>query len=101
MGYANSSALSKIESGFARIPKDFVLRAALAYGVSCDYLLGLSNEPERDPVTAEHMAIMRAIDATIQQQNHDLAKVLLRNVSEPHHFPTPTRARYLTKPNMK
>src|SRR5471030_1675508 len=82
LGYKNSSALSKIETGFAKIPKDFILRAALAYGVSCDYLMGLSDEPERDPKTAEHMAIMRSVEATIKQQNHDLVTILLKNASD-------------------
>ncbi|MGZ9712995.1 helix-turn-helix domain-containing protein [Glaciimonas sp. GNP009] len=82
LGYFNSSGLSKIESGMAKIPKDFIIRAAVAYGVSSDYLLGLSSEPERDPRMADHMAIMRGLDATISQQNHALASILLKNASD-------------------
>jgi transcriptional regulator with XRE-family HTH domain len=82
LGYQNSSQLSKIESGHAKVPKGIVRRAATVYGVSTDYLLGLSSEPERDPKTAEHMAIVRTLDATISHQNHQLASILLKNAAD-------------------
>lgn len=82
LGYKNSSQLSKIESGMARIPKDFIRKAAITYGVSADYLLGLSDEPERDPRTAEHMAVMRAVRVLIVEHTNALSAELLRQASE-------------------
>lgn len=82
LGYKNSSALSKIESGEARVPKDFIIKAAVTYGVSCDYLMGLSDEPERDPKTAEHMAITRAVRNEILAHTQAMAEVLLANASD-------------------
>lgn len=61
LGYRNSSQLSKVESGDSPFPKILLRRAAYAYGVSSDWLLGLSNEPERDSHLASEMAVMRAV----------------------------------------
>lgn len=82
MQYRNSSALSKIESGFAKIPKDFILKAAVAYGVSIDYLMGMSDEPERDPETAERMAILKSVRETVKVQTDSLVTVLLKNAAD-------------------
>lgn len=82
LGYKNSSALSKIESGFAKIPKDFLIKSAHAYGVSMDYLMGLHDEPERDPETAERMAILRSVREQITEQNDRMVKVLLANAAD-------------------
>ncbi|NDI85107.1 helix-turn-helix domain-containing protein [Undibacterium crateris] len=82
LGYKNSSALSKVESGFAKIPKDFLIKAAKAYGVSMDYLMGLHDEPERDPETAERMAILRAVREQIAAQNDRMVTVLLANAAD-------------------
>ncbi len=82
LGYKNSSALSKIESGFAKIPKDFIVKAALAYGVSIDYLMGLSDEPERDPRTAEQHAILNAVRETVIKQAESTVCVLLANAAD-------------------
>ncbi|MBN3789304.1 helix-turn-helix transcriptional regulator [Burkholderia sp. Ac-20353] len=48
LGYQNSSALSKIEGGQANMPRGLLVRAAVAYSVSTDFLLGLTDDPERD-----------------------------------------------------
>ncbi|WP_124834091.1 helix-turn-helix domain-containing protein [Burkholderia sp. Bp9031] len=48
LGYKNSTALCKIELGQANMPRGLLVRAALAYNTTTDYLLGLSDEPERD-----------------------------------------------------
>lgn len=82
MGYKNSSALSKIETGFAKIPKDFLVKAAITYGVSMDYLMGLHDEPERDPKTAEHQAILRSVREQVNKQNDALVTVLLGNAAD-------------------
>ena len=59
LGYSNSSQLSKIEAGQASVSREFIVRAAIAYRASADYLLGLSNELERDPRTTEQVAVLR------------------------------------------
>ncbi|AIY40136.1 hypothetical protein LT85_0978 [Collimonas arenae] len=82
LGYQNSSALSKMESGYSPISRKAIVRAALAYGVSSDYLMGLSDEPERDPKIAEQMAIIRTVRAQILQQSQSLASILLKNASD-------------------
>ncbi|WP_211441470.1 nuclease domain-containing protein [Collimonas humicola] len=53
-----------------------------AYGVSADYLLGLSNEPERDPRTAEQVAVLRSVQGAVEQNVAAMVTVLLKNAGE-------------------
>jgi len=78
LGFKNSSQLSKVESGAAPLPKSLLRKASLAYGVSSDWLLGLSNEPERDPQIAGQMAVMRAVHAGIVEHTQNVTAVMLR-----------------------
>ncbi|CAN7642295.1 helix-turn-helix domain-containing protein [Paraburkholderia terricola] len=82
LGYKNSSQLSKVESGDAPLPKSLLRKASLAYGVSSDWLLGLSNEPERDPQIAGQMAVMRAVHASIVEHTQNVTAVMLRLASD-------------------
>ena len=82
LGYSNSSQLSKIEAGQASVSREFIVRAAIAYGVSADYLLGLSNEPERDPRTAEQVAVLRSVQGAVEQNVAAMVTVLLKNAGE-------------------
>lgn len=82
LGYKNSSQLSKVESGDAPLPKSLLRKASLAYGVSSDWLLGLSNEPERDPQIAGQMAVMRAVHAGIVEHTQNVTAVMLRLASD-------------------
>lgn len=65
LGFKNSSGLCKIESGRGTAPRYIIIRAALIYAVSADYLLGLSDFPERDPRTVEKLAILRHLRKVI------------------------------------
>jgi transcriptional regulator with XRE-family HTH domain len=82
LGYKNSSQLSKVESGDAPLPKSLLRKASLAYGVSSDWLLGLSNEPERDPQIAGQMAVMRAVHAGVLEHTQNVTAVMLRLASD-------------------
>lgn len=82
LGYKNSSQLSKVENGEAPLPKSLLRKASLAYGVSADWLLGLSNEPERDPQIAGQMAVMRAVHAGIVEHTQNVTAVMLRLASD-------------------
>ncbi|MDQ7981888.1 helix-turn-helix domain-containing protein [Paraburkholderia sp. SARCC-3016] len=78
LGYKNSSQLSKVENGEAPLPKSLLRKASLAYGVSADWLLGLSNEPERDPHIAGEMAVMRSVNAAVIEHTQNVTAVMLR-----------------------
>lgn len=49
LGYRNSTQLSLVEQGRRLPPLDLLLRAATAYSVTLDYLMGVVEDPERDP----------------------------------------------------
>ena len=61
LGYAKSGQLSLIESGKKTPPLTIIVRAASAFGVSADYLLGVSDEPERDPSASLRSGLLRAL----------------------------------------
>lgn len=60
-GYRNSTQLSLIEDGKRMPPIDKIIKAHEIYGVSVDYLCGVSDEPERDPKLAERQAMVKQL----------------------------------------
>lgn len=82
LGYKNSSQLSKIETGCAPLPKSLLRKASLAYGVSADWLLGTSNSPERDPLLAGQMGVLRVVHAAILDHVQNIGAVMLRVASD-------------------
>lgn len=59
LGYANSSKLAKIEaaSDTASVPLWVIPRAAEVYMVSTDFLFGISDDWEKDPVVSQQRQI--------------------------------------------
>ena len=60
--------LSHYENGAREPGLDFVCRACEYYGVTADYLLGRTNEPDGDPTQRLHVLAeeLRAIAAQIE-----------------------------------
>lgn len=80
LGYSNSAHLSLFESGKKSVPMHMLINAATVYGVSADYLLGLSDEPERDPMVAEQRAMQRHVDALIKTTSNHMVGLLVETV---------------------
>jgi transcriptional regulator with XRE-family HTH domain len=57
LGYTNSSKLAKIEGSIDSVPLRLIPKAAEIYGVSVDYLFGVSDEWERDPIKLQERLI--------------------------------------------
>jgi hypothetical protein len=70
LGYKNSTQLSLIEAGERPVPShvSWMLNAAMVYSVSVDYLLGVSEHPERHPVAAETFAMLDGFQDLIKIQ---------------------------------
>ncbi|MBD9356797.1 hypothetical protein [Methylomonas albis] len=71
LGYQNSSKLSKIEhaSDPQTIPAFLPYKAAIVYQVSLDFLFGLSDDWQRDPVIAQEQQIKRALEQVTADEN--------------------------------
>lgn len=82
MGYAGTAEISKMESATSNtgVNMEYLIRAAMAYGVSLDYLCGLSNYPERDLKSVEQIAIYNSVKAYIDQASHFFLTHILQNV---------------------
>ncbi|MDX8127994.1 hypothetical protein QLH52_11930 [Methylomonas sp. OY6] len=72
LGYANSSKLSKIEhaSDPETIPVFLIYKASIVYQVSTDFLYGLSDFWDRNPVTAQEQQIKRALEEVTADENN-------------------------------
>lgn len=76
-GWKNSTQLSLIEQGKRLVPIDKVLVAADVYSVSVDFLLGMSDEPERDPKSAEQHAMVRHLESLLRGTAENIGAALL------------------------
>lgn len=81
MGYSNSAQLSLMESGQRPIPNDwmFIKNMAGVYRCSVDYLLGLSPNPERDPLAAEGYAMANSLEELLQRQVLSLTTAFIKS----------------------
>jgi transcriptional regulator with XRE-family HTH domain len=82
MGWKNATQLSLIEQGKRMPPHQILIIASTVFGTSIDFLLGLSDEPERDPKKAERDAAMRHVHCLIEKNAADMTTMLqlyLRN----------------------
>lgn len=77
LGYRNSAPLSKIEAGIAPPPPWLYKRASMIYGVSCDYLHGVSTFPERDPRTAALLSATASARVQIERHSHKIVEALI------------------------
>ena len=66
LGYATGARLSLIEAGRKKPGVALLIHAADTYGVSSDFLLGLSDEPDGDWVMAL-LAALRGADRCMEQ----------------------------------
>ena len=78
LGYRNSTQLSLIEQGKRLPPHELLLKASTVYAVATDFLLGLSDEPERDPKAAERQAAMRHVHALVSGTSEAMIGLLLQ-----------------------
>ena len=76
LGYATPAPLSKIEAG-QPAPAWLLPRAAAVFGVSSDYLFGISNYPERDSRTVEQIAILRTVRAEIETNARRVSEAMI------------------------
>lgn len=89
VGYKGKSGLWKLEERLRKEPQfirslkvEKVLAFSLGYGVSTDFVLGLSSDPEVCRQTAERMAVMRAVHHTVQNMAYEVAQQSNRALSE-------------------
>lgn len=84
MGYKNAAQLSKMESetSTSSINYNFVIRAAMCYKVSTDYLLGLSNYDDCDPQLLEQKAILNGLEDLSHNLSEQLTELLLKGGQE-------------------
>lgn len=75
-GYKSSNAtqLSLCERGQRLPPLSVLLRACVVYRCSMDYLVGLSNDPDRDPQAEVRRYILESTSRLVQTQTNALVE---------------------------
>lgn len=81
MGYANSTQISLAESGNRVPPLGMLIRYAEVYAVPIDYLVGLSDEPDRDPRMAARTAAMSAARSIVDSAVASITDHVERNLA--------------------
>lgn len=80
--YSNSTQLSLAEKGERMPPMAVILRASKTFGVSIDFLMGVSDEPERDPKAAERNAVMRRVTDIMEMTSQTIVTAVLAHSSD-------------------
>ena len=96
VGYRNRSGLFKLEcksceNSFTRkVSAEILIRLSKGYGVSIDFLLGLTNDPELSRTEVERFSVLRAVNEAVKAVSQDIAikadKALSQSIQYKHHF---------------
>lgn len=78
LGYATPSQLSQWEMARRTPPIKMLMRACSVYRVSMDYLMGISDEPDRDPATVVRHQVMSAAEEMLATMAHEIADAMLQ-----------------------
>lgn len=76
-GYRTPAQLSQWEMARRTPPLKMLIRACGIYRVSMDYLTGISEDPDRDPVGAEKMLILKGAETALAEMAQKLADALI------------------------
>lgn len=76
-GYKNSTQLSQWEQAKRMPPIQRLLQASGIYRVSMDYLLGVSDEPDRDPMSAERLMLLSSVSNLLDSATRDIVDVVM------------------------
>lgn len=79
LGYAKSGQLSLIESGRKSPPLAILVKASEAYRVSVDYLLGVCEDPDRDPASEIQLRIQRENARQLEDMSRTLGEALIHS----------------------
>lgn len=75
--YVSSTQLSLAEKGERLPPLVKLVKASEVFAVSIDYLLGISDEPERDPQMAERQAALRHVSDVMDATSRTIVTAVL------------------------
>lgn len=84
-GYKTSAQLNQWETGKRVPPIEMIVLAAHVYRVSVDFLMGVCDDPDRDPASEERMYLLRGAGTMLYEMAHTLADAVVyqTNLSGP------------------
>jgi transcriptional regulator with XRE-family HTH domain len=81
LGYETSSQLSQWEQGRRTPPLEQLVAAADVYGTTADFLLGRTNEPERDAHVALRAATLRGVRRMLDAASEGVMQLFERRAA--------------------
>lgn len=72
MGYSQAVQLSNMENGNRMPPLHVLMRAAVIYGTTVDYLCGLAEDPDPDPVAVAQREVATRVSAQVRRMVESL-----------------------------
>ena len=82
MGLSGGTMLSLVEGGKRMVSVEMLIQASRVYMVSADYLLGVSDDPERDRRSIERTAAIRHYDDLIKGALQSVTELLMRELGD-------------------
>lgn len=79
LGYRNSAQLSQWEQCKRPPPLHMVAHASKVYRVSTDFLLGISDDPDRDPRAESRLMLLRSAEQMMQGMSQKLCDAILQH----------------------
>lgn len=79
LGYKNSAQLSQWEQCKRPPPLHMVAHASKVYRVSVDFLLGVSDDPDRDPRSESRLMLLRSADEMLRGMSQKLCDAILQH----------------------
>lgn len=79
LGYQNSAQLSQWEQSKRTPPLHMVAHASTVYTVSTDFLLGIADDPDRDPRADFRRSLLRSAEEMLSGMSSKLCDALLQH----------------------
>lgn len=79
-GYNTPAQLSQWEQNKRLPPMQKIIQASHVYRVSVDYLVGVSSEPDRDPLSAERLMLLNSVGTTLDGMTRSLVETIMAQV---------------------
>ncbi len=77
LGYKTSSQLSQWEHGKRMPPLTMLIKACETYRVSMDFLVGISDDPDRDPTSVERRMVLAGAERMLHDMSQRLADAVV------------------------
>ena len=81
-GYSTPAQLSQWEQCRRMPPLQMLVRASSVYRVSLDYIMGVSDEPDRDPASTERRQVLCGVEDAVKTATLEIYELAMRHIEQ-------------------